>query len=263
MLNRFTLVFASFLAASTIVSCEKEAADEKTETPEAFQTSYPVDGFASYNGVLAAIRETEFLYDGILTGVSNTRDVNAFFYTDKGVGPFIDGGFVRLNDTVYTQMDEESGVYYPINNSLVRIDYAFQDSIRWSVTGNTENDIRPFSQKICGFPSQPVPDTLVFTLSKSQPFVLKMLSTLTGIADSTDGSKVKTVFAIRQGDKVVSHEASAVTTQYQFTTKELSGFEKGEATLEIGAYRYILVKSDKKYYYVVNGSRSSKMVEIQ
>jgi len=264
MLNRFTLFFASFIASVCLISCEKS--DEETEKEEiaaSYQTNYPVLGFSSYHGVLAAIKDADYRYNGVLTGQTEKRTVNAFFYSDAGVGPFVSGGFVRINDTLYTKMDGADGVYYPINTAQVKIEYNFDDTLFWSVTGNTDVEIRPFSDSIVGFPSQPIPDTNLYTIPRDKPFVMKMLNTLEDVNDSAGVSKVKTVFAIRQGDKTLSHEASAVSTQYQFTSNELKTLEKGEAIIEIGAYRYRLKQVDGKYFYLVNGSRSTRKVNVQ
>ncbi len=260
---KFTAIFVIGLIIGTTTSCKK-AEDSPPALPKtAYKTSYLVDGFSTNDGVLAAINEAQYERGEFQEEISKGKSCFAYFYSQDGIGPFVDAGFIRINNIVPVLFDEDTGVYYPADSSGKKINYAFGDTINWNVSGSTETEVHPFTATIDSSPSQPVIDTNVFEIKRSESFTLKMLSTLSKINAREDGSQVKTVFVIRQGEKVIAHELTAVATQFQFSVNELKLFSAGDASIEIGAYRYLSKVVDDKTFHIVLGSRTTRDVIIK
>lgn len=250
----FKPVLVFVLLVASLTSCKKVEDLEKSTPAEPISSVYPIEGFQSNDGVLVALRETEFYPTDSGEYKLESDAVYAYFYSKGSQAPFLDGGKVKIDSV---ELNRGASGVYEVPFPAYPFGYSFGDAVTWSVTGNPKNGVDPINVTLAGFTSQPILDTNIFSIEQGKPFNLKMLGTL----QNTDTTSY-VVFTIRQGNKTASHRLNSSSVQYLFPLAEVNGFSKGEAMIEIAAYRVKLLSPGSKRYYVLNGTLSYRYVEI-
>lgn len=265
---------AVVISAVLAGGCEKPA-DEKakngtTTTDPSFRTIQPIAGFgdetgaSAVDGIMACIYNREMLRTTQAEENFDTTQVQAFFYTTPGKGPFMNAGTVMIDTLILKKVADSSYSDFGYRSAFPK-GYPFNSIVEWKVGGNIPAGINPINYSTANmdtFPTHPKIDTLLFSMVRSQPFTLRMVDTVGNIIASPN-DEVFTVYSIKQGNTSIAHRLNATSRQYVFNTAELSVLTAGYAYLEIAVYRAHTIDAGLKKYLVLNGVRTRRKVLVK
>lgn len=255
-----TLSVILFASVFAITSCQKK----EDNTPE--ESTPPTNGgttggnasnspitptFADGEGTFVATKAnvTTAIPGTTITTNVTMGSATASIFNTAGGSTLVDGGTVISNDSTLAKQSNNAYIFTP--KSVTGINWT--NNSRWSVSGNSTNNIPVISYTANGFPSDPTVNNIT-SVSKGSSFTMN--TTSISNADSL-------CFQITSGSKTIYKMTNGSQTSYTFPASEMGTLDiSSNAYLTISAYRFNNTTVSSKKYYFINLNTSNRMVSV-
>ncbi|MES2629893.1 MAG: hypothetical protein V4616_13085 [Bacteroidota bacterium] len=234
--------------AFTVVSCEKEKAEETPVTPPATAPANPTPATPSdAAGVLVGIKTvtTVATFPGFPASEIELGTAVAVFPNQAASG-FLDAGTVTCNEKTLSKQSNNSYVYTPSATDIEGIDFG---GASWKVAGN--GNVPAIDRTFSPFPSNPE-----FTA----PATISTGSAYTVTLDRTTGAD-STIVAFHSGNKSLIKTYRGNITSFQFTAEEMATITKGDGYLQVTPYNFTFQTISGKKIYFFNEAVVTKSVK--
>ena len=258
MVNRFTVLIC--ILSVLVGGCKKKSKPiEEEPTPVLTPNVTPAPSLlmnipADADGVFFA----SFIYHKFpSTYVTVLGNASAFIYASPTNHTYIDGGPVKVNDSILPRIT--GGSYYLYGTPVDGQNFSginFQDSVKWRMAGNTTTGVPSFSFSSPGMPN-PVVLSSKPNASRTHPFDANFFNFLG--ADSL-------VIILNADSAGVKKTVEGATTLVHFTTAEMAGIRKKvsfvQGSLSVIAYKSRLYTVGTKNYYFINSFTSTSVIFV-
>lgn len=258
-MKKFKFLLLLVITGSVLMGCPPKDDDpDPKPKPGAEEQDY-VPTFPDSRGSMVAILSTYFvnINDSLIGSTFGTA--RAKFFAEDGT-TMVDAGTVKvkaINTTnSHTLVKKGNHLYEFDGSSGNGIQFNNNPGADWEVSGNENNNIPVIENaNISGFTSEPLFKGPVSTINSSSDFTVEMRQTIANVHS--------TIFAIygKNGSLVKVKEATAVS--HTFTAAEVASVGKGEAVLQVGAFRNQSITVEGETFYLVNEKLASQDVVIE
>jgi hypothetical protein len=267
-----TLVLATTMAFTSCKKPETPTPEEVAPTTPPTTTSAnltPGTTFAGADGSFIGLRNrviTNYVIAGtpIMTDIFSEVAV-ASVNTSSTSTTLVDAGAITANDSLLIKQSSNSYMLNKNNpNSTSNFTNFYNTGVKWSVTGNSGNNVPAFTYTASAFPATPALNVVTYNISKASSFYVG-LTYATVSCDSLifqiiggDGTKLTST---SQAGSSTSHTFSSAEMATLHTSSTTSGIPTGQ--LSVFAYKYYNTTVGGKKYYFVNISAKTYLVNIQ